>query len=114
MNEGDVRISFHQSDSLLKFMVIHPEIIAGTIGYILASASQQTVEVIVEDPLVAGVAEEAYLGITGGIIATDSRGIVRRAVFAYDDLYGLVALLTEDGVKGACDGLLLIIGGDDD
>lgn len=114
MNDHDVWIGFHQSDGFLKFLVIHPEVITCTISNIFTSASQQAVEVIIEKPLVMSVAEETYLGITGSIVATDGRCAVRRAVFTNDDLYGLMALLTEDGVKRARDGLLLIICGDDD
>jgi len=44
----------------------------------------------------------------------DGRGVVRRTVFTYDNLDWLMAFLTEYGVEGTRDGLLLIIGNDDD
>ena len=114
MHKGNRRVGFHQADGLLQFLVVNPEIITCTVSNKFTTTGEQTIVIIVDYALVVGIAVESYLGITGGIVSADGRGIVRRTVFAYNDLDWLMAFLTEYGVEGTRDGLLLIIGNDDD
>ena len=114
MHKGNRRVGFHQADGLLQFLVVNPEIIACAVSNKFTTTGEQTIVIIVDYALVVGIAVESYLGITGGIVSADGRGVVCRTVFAYNDLDWLMAFLTEYGVEGTRDGLLLIIGNDDD
>jgi hypothetical protein len=114
MHKGNRRVGFHQADGLLQFLVVNPEIIACAVSNKFTTTGEQTIVIIVDYALVVSIAVESYLGITGGIVSADGRGIVRRTVFTYDNLDWLMAFLTEYGVEGTRDGLLLIIGNDDD
>jgi hypothetical protein len=114
MYQRDIRVEFQYGNFFLQFPRVAPEIIACTVSNKFTTTGEQTIVIIVDYALVVGIAVESYLGITGGIVLADGRGIVRRTVFTYNDLDWLMAFLTEYGVEGTRDGLLLIIGNDDD
>ena len=104
----------HHCDLFLQFLRIHPEVIACAIGNVFAFASQQTVDIVVSHPFVLWVTEESDLRIALGIVLTDGTGIVGGGILTNHDLYRQMTPLTQDGIQRTSDGLLLIIGDDDD
>ena len=108
-------MGFHHADFFLELLRIGPEIVACAVGDIASAALEQAVEVIVVDAFVVFVTEQADdVGVFLGIRLADGPCAVGGAVFANHDLEGHVALLHEDRVDGATDGVLLVVGDDDD
>ena len=82
---------------------------------ILSSALQQAIEVIVGNAFVSLVAEQAYdVWMLLGVCLADGLGVVGRCILPDDNLKGHMALLHQNGIDGPRDGVLLVIGEDDD
>jgi hypothetical protein len=104
---------FHQRYLLFKFQRIHPEIVTCAVSNIATSAIQQTVDVIIGYAFVVGVTEQTDLWESGSIVLTNGACAIRRGILSNHDLYGQMTLLAQDRVQCAGDGLLLMIGGND-
>ena len=98
-----------------QLLQVSPEIIACTVGNICSASSEQTVEVIVDDALVPLVGYQMYLfWMLLRVLSANVERAVGRAVLAYNNLDGQMALLGEDAVERSPDGCFVVIGGDDD
>ena len=99
---------------LLEFRIVNPKIIAGTVRNIFTSTGAEAVEVVPHEAFVVLVGEDAYrVGVLPLVLLADGQGAVCRAILADDDFYGQVASLCQDAVECPADGVLLVIGADD-
>ena len=84
-----------------------------TIQYVQTSDLFQDVRCIITESQRYAY-QAVNVGISGSVVSTDLLRLVGRAIFADDDFDGPGTPLAQDAVERPCDGLLLIVGADND
>ncbi len=99
----------------VEFPVVDPVVVAGAISYIVAGSCEDAIEIVVEQPFVGVVQHEFdFLWIFCRVLLAYTGGVIGRAVLSDYDFIIEVSFLSQDRVKSAGYGVLLIVGGDDD
>ena len=115
MHQNHFGMLLQQESLFFQLAWVAPFVVACQVGYVLAARLQETVVVVDEEAFVLRIAYQAdNVGISGCVVSTNLSGVVGRAVFADDDFDGPGTTLAQDAVERPCDGLLLIVGADND
>lgn len=115
MHQNHFGMLLQQESLFLQLPWVAPFVVARQVGNVLAARLQETVVVVVEEAFVLRIAYQAdNVGISGSVVSTDFLRLVGRAIFADDDFDGPDTTLAQDAVERPCDGLLLIVGADND